>query len=85
MKKRINPHFRQLKVSVKQILDIYAKIERKQEMRDLVTDETLSMYYGLEAVAMWEVLQVMYGHEQISQTINAVTALAEHHNNKAAA
>jgi hypothetical protein len=72
-------------LTVTKILAVYAKIERKQEMRDLVTDETLSMYYGLEAIAMWEVLQVMYGHEQISQTINAVTALAEHHNNKAVA
>tara|TARA_S200002703_G_C3676572_1_gene207794 strand:+ start:345 stop:572 length:228 start_codon:yes stop_codon:yes gene_type:complete len=70
-------------ITVTKILAVYAEIERKNELHDLVTLEGLKTAYLTEACAMWNTLQIMLGHESLSETIQLVHKLAN--NNKAAA
>jgi len=71
-------------ITVTKILAVHEKIERARTMETVVTSEKLKEGYASERMGMWEALHIMLGHEQMSQTINAVYALAKR-NNKAAA
>ena len=65
------------------ILAVYAEIEHKKTMYEIVTREDLKSHYLTELYAMWQTLQIILGHEGMSETIALVQKLANE--NKAAA
>ena len=65
------------------ILAVYEEIQRRNLMHDIVELEELKHSYRTEALAMWETLQTILGHETMSETIDLVRKLAKE--NKAAA
>ena len=70
-------------ITDKQILAVYAEIQRKDRMEKIVISESLRRSYLTEKIAMWETLQIILGHKGISETIDLVHSVAN--NNKAAA
>jgi hypothetical protein len=65
------------------ILAVYAMIEHKMEMHEIVTQEQLKKDYQTEACALRDALHIMLGQETMWETVNLVHKLANE--NKAAA
>ena len=66
-----------MQITKEQILTVYKEIQHKSRMLEIVKTKRLRDQYSAERLAMWEVLQIMYGHDCISQTIDAVFDLAK--------
>lgn len=71
-------------MTVTKILAVYEAIQHKRKMQEIIGDKHLQTVYGCECVAMWQALQIMYGHDTVSETMDAVHALVNK-NNKAVA
>jgi len=64
-------------ITVTKILEVYARIEKTRRMSRIVTTERLRRDYGTERLAIWATLQTILGHEEITETMDYVTKLAE--------
>jgi hypothetical protein len=70
-------------ITDKQILAVYAEIQHKDKMAKIAISESLKTAYLAEQIAMWETLQIILGHENISMTFDLVHSVVN--NNKAEA
>jgi len=66
-----------MQITREQILRVYKEIQIKSRLLEVVKNKKLRDQYSAERLAMWEVLQIMYGHDSLRQTIDAVFDLAK--------
>jgi integrase len=64
-------------ITVTKILEVYARIEKTRKLSQIVTTERLRRDYGVERMAIWETLQTILGHEEITETMDYVMKLAQ--------
>ena len=64
-------------ITVTKILEVYARIEKTRTLGQIVTTERLRRDYGVERLAIWETLQIILGHEEVTETMDYVMKLAK--------